>query len=63
MQHKELKLHPSYWVLHKKFWTEELNSLDSDIANIVMTKPYSVEAQSLEKKVTRKIKDSLLSRA
>ena len=61
-QYKELKMHPSYWVLHKEFWTEEFNSLDKDIANIVMTSPYSAEAQGLEKKVIRKIEDALLSR-
>jgi len=62
MQYKELKMHPSYWVLHKEFWTEELNNLNKDIADIVITSPYSAEAQELEKKVTRKIKAALLSR-
>jgi len=55
-------MHPSYWVLHKEFWTEELNNLNKDIADIVITSPYSAEAQELEKKVTRKIKAALLSR-
>ena len=60
---KELKFHPAYWKLHKKFYNEELNKLDVDIADTVMSKPHSDEAQQLERKVNGRIQKSLLTRA
>ena len=56
----ELKLHQSYWELHKKFWTEEYNNLDSEIARVIIDKPHGTEAQLMEKKVISKVKDVLL---
>jgi uncharacterized protein YdcH (DUF465 family) len=56
----ELKFHPSYWKLHKKFWTEEYNNLDSEIARVVVNSPHGTEAMLMEKKVTSKIKDALM---
>ena len=55
----QLKQHPSYWKLHKQFWTEEFNSLDTYIAQAVMHNPMGAEATQLEKKVSIKIKDSI----
>tara|TARA_B100000809_G_scaffold205781_1_gene207676 strand:+ start:244 stop:438 length:195 start_codon:yes stop_codon:yes gene_type:complete len=55
----ELKLHPSYWKLHKQLWTEEFNDLDKEIAHRVINDPYSTEAKLLEKKVIIKIKQAL----
>ena len=60
MKHKELKLHPSYWVLHKKFWQEEYDSLDRDIAGEIMRSPKGALAYGLEKKVRFKIRESLM---
>jgi len=60
---KELKLHPSYWVLHKKYWQEEYDNLDRNSANQVMVNPKGKEARDLEKKVTFKIHRDLPSPA
>jgi hypothetical protein len=60
---KELKFHPAYWKLHKKFYNEELNKLDIDIADKVMREPFCEEARNLDHKVNIKIKKSLLTRA
>ena len=60
MKKSELKLHPSYWVLHKRFWQEEYDTLDKDVAAEVMRNPRGQEAYNLEKKVTFKIKEQLL---
>ena len=59
----EIKMHPSYWVLHKKFWIEEFNILDKDIGDKVMTYPQSPEAKWLNRRVNVRIKDSLLTPA
>tara|TARA_Y100000588_G_C13939548_1_gene789409 strand:- start:230 stop:424 length:195 start_codon:yes stop_codon:yes gene_type:complete len=59
----ELKLHPSFWTLHKKFWNEEINNLDKSIADIIVNNPYSPEARRLNEKVIVRIKKSLLTRA
>tara|TARA_B110001454_G_C12362066_1_gene284719 strand:+ start:205 stop:393 length:189 start_codon:yes stop_codon:yes gene_type:complete len=56
----ELKMHPSYWVLHKKFWQEEYDVLDKDVATEVMRDPRGAEAYGLEKKVRSKIRESLM---
>ena len=60
MKNNELKLHPSYWALHKKFWQEEYDNLDKEVANNVMQDPQGDAAWQLEKKVTSKIKNNLL---
>jgi hypothetical protein len=60
MKNNELKLHPTYWTLHKKFWQEEYDNLDKEIAESVMLNPEGDEAWRLEKKVISKIKESLL---
>jgi len=56
----ELKLHPSYWKLHKQLWTEEFNDLDKEIARNVISDPHGTEAKLLEKKVISKVKNVLL---
>jgi|TARA_B100000676_G_C18089393_1_gene858147 hypothetical protein len=60
MKNNELKLHPSYWTLHKKFWQEEYDNLDKEVANNVMQDPQGDAAWQLEKKVTSKIRENLL---
>ena len=59
----ELKLHPSFWTLHKKFWNEEFNKLNKDTGAKVINNPYCIEAREIEKKVISKIRQSLLTRA
>ena len=62
MNKKELKLHPSYWVLHKKLWQKEYDDLDRETAAEVMSNPQSHPAILLEKKVNSRIKESFLTR-
>jgi len=63
MNKKELKLHPSYWILHKKLWQKEYDNLDRETAAEVMSDPQSQSALILEKKVNIGIKESFLTRA
>jgi hypothetical protein len=56
---KEIKLHPSYWVLHKKYWQEEYDNLDKFSASEVMSNPTGYPARNLEKKVIFKIRQNL----
>ena len=58
----DIKLHPDYWELHKKYWTEEFNNLDNDISRMVVDNPYGAEAKILGKKVTSKIRDAMSQR-
>jgi hypothetical protein len=60
---KELKLHPAYWKLHKKYWQEEYDVLDKAVANEIMRDPKCPAAISLEKKVIFKIRKNLLQPA
>ena len=60
---RELKQHPSYWVLHKKFWQEEYDNLDRAIAERVVSDPKGREARMLEYQIHRRIKADLLQRA
>ena len=53
-------MHPSYWVLHKKFWQEEYDDLDRDISDEIMRNPKGAEAYNLEKRVRRKIRENLM---
>ena len=57
----ELKLHPAYWILHKKFWIEELNTLDKVIAEQVIKFPHGEESKNLNRLVNRRIKEDLLT--
>jgi hypothetical protein len=59
----EIKLHPSYWALHKKFWIEEFNTLDKGTGDKIMACPQSHEAKWLARRVNVRIKDSLLTPA
>jgi len=35
----DLKNHPTYWDLHKKIYCDELDTLDHEIRDIIMTQP------------------------
>jgi|TARA_R110000824_G_scaffold43218_1_gene126736 hypothetical protein len=59
----EIKMHPSYWATHKKYWVEEFNTLDREIGDKVMAHPQSAEAKWLNRRVNVRIKDSLLTPA
>ena len=48
-------------MLHKKFWQEEYDNLDKEIAGSVMRDPKGEDAWRLEKKVISKIKEDLLN--
>jgi len=62
-KYKELKMHPLYWTLHKKFWQEEYDNLDKQSAAFVMKDPQGEEANILNRKVNTRIKEYLLTEA
>ena len=59
----EIKMHPSYWATHKKYWVEEFNTLEKEISDRIMRHPQSPEAKWLNRRVNVRIKDSLLTPA
>lgn len=48
-----------YWNIHKIVYMEELDKLDSSIANEIQSKPYSKEAHLFNEKVENKIEEKL----
>ena len=56
------KDHPKYWVLHKEVYYNELDSLDNEIRDIIVNKPYDSSTRIFNSRVDRlvveKIKES-----
>ena len=57
------KQHPNYWLLHKKIWTEEFNSLDNEISRKVVDDPDCDESIQLDQRVCKRIEQALLTPA
>lgn len=49
----------TYWTLHKKIYSEELDKLDKDIINVIQKNPMSREAALLNDRIEARIKESL----
>ena len=56
------KEHPKYWVIHKEVYYNELDSLDNEIRDIIVNKPYDSSTRIFNSRVDRlvveKIKES-----
>ena len=54
--------HPQYWDFHKEIWVDELETLDEEIRDIVMTKPLDSCTlrfnSKIDKMVNERIKES-----
>jgi hypothetical protein len=54
--------HPKYWDFHKEIWVDELETLDEEIRDIVMTKPLDSCTlrfnSKIDKMVMERIKES-----
>ena len=59
MKKQTMNKDSKYWSIHKEVYMDEFDKLDSDIASIVQTKPYSHEARLFNEKVEKAIKDKL----
>lgn len=48
-----------YWDIHKEVYTDELDELDPEIRNTVLTKPLSREAKLFNDKIDKVIETKL----
>lgn len=55
----DIKEHPKYWDLHKEVYFSELDTLDSEIKNIIINKPHGGTAIRFNDSVERKIKERI----
>lgn len=49
----------NYWNIHKEVYTDELDELDPEIRNTVLTKPLSHEAKLFNDKIDKVIETKL----
>ena len=58
---EELRQHPRYWAVHKKFWTKEFNNQDSKTSRKIIDNPECVEARRLNHRVLVQVKNEILA--
>jgi hypothetical protein len=58
---KNIKEHPNYWDLHKEVYFNELDTLDSEIKNIIINKPSGNTAIRFNDSIDRIIKERIES--
>ena len=56
---QKYKDHPQYWSIHKEIWTDELDTLDDEIRDIIMTSPYDSATRSFNVRIDRLVSDKL----
>jgi len=56
---QKYKDHPQYWSIHKQIWTDELDTLDEEIRDIVMTSPYDSTTRSFNIRIDRLVFDKI----
>ena len=49
----------NYWLLHKKYYSQELDRLHKDIIMIIQKNPMSREAALLNQRIESRIEESL----
>ena len=55
----KIKQHPKYWDFHKEIWVVELETLDDEIRDIVMTKPLDSCTLRFNSKIDKMVEDLL----
>ena len=53
------KNHPDYWKLHKRIYFNELDSLDDEIRDIIMNKPYDSCTVRFNSKIDKMVEENL----
>ena len=59
MKINDVKSHPKYWDTHKETYFNELDSLDDEIRDIVMSKPNDSCTLRFNSKVDKIVKENL----